>query len=82
MSYYEKLVCEFENWLKFNDLSVTAQLLWYKLAYLCYKNDWNDFVISNIKLIPLLGVNAEHTLYKSRDELVKNNLIKYNKGLR
>lgn len=75
MSLYEKLMCEFEQYLKLNDISVTAQLLWHKLVYLCYKNNWNDFSISNTDLMRLLGIKSLHTLLSCRDELIKNKLI-------
>ena len=80
MNYYEELISSFEEWLKLNDLSITAQLLWYKLVFLFYKNNWNSFSISNFKLMIMTKINAQQTLFKSRNELIENNLIEFKKG--
>lgn len=75
MSFYEKLMCEFENYLISNNISTTAQILYHKLVYLSYKNNWKDFSISNTDLARLLGIKSLHTLLSCRDELIENNLI-------
>lgn len=80
MNYYEELISSFEEWLKINNLSTTAQLLWYKLVFLSYKNNWNNFSISNFKLMIMTKISAQQTLFKSRNELIENSLIEFKKG--
>lgn len=71
----------FEQWLETHYLSISAQLLWYKLMAIFNRTGWNEWVtVDNLRLMAAMQMGREATLIKVRDELIKAGLVEYQKG--
>lgn len=80
---YIGLLNAYEQWSGQNSLTVTAELLWYKLVGVWNRTMWKEsFRIDNQRLMGLLRTNSEHTLIKARNMLIKAGLLEYEPGKR
>ncbi|EPI39934.1 DnaD domain-containing protein [Enterococcus faecalis] len=71
----------FDNWLEYNSLDNTAQIMWYKLMSIANKSGWKrELSIANTKLMAKVGL-SEKALINCRNRLVQSGLIQYkNRG--
>lgn len=80
MNYIHQLNA-FEDWLERNYLTVTEQLLWFKLMALNNKFGWSEwFFVTNITLQAKLGNVDEKTLIKYKNKLKQVGLIDFITG--
>lgn len=79
MNYIQQINL-FEQFTEINNISATAQLLWYKLMQKCNRSMWQEWIqIGNISLMASLHI-GEKTLIKARKELEALGLVETEKG--
>ena len=73
---FKQEVIAFEDFLKTHQLSVHAQLLWYKLMILSYNATYQEWIeISNATLMAQLQTRNKEVFKNNMEELVNHGLI-------
>lgn len=74
---YIKQLNAFDNWLEYNDLDITAQVMWYKLMSIANKSGWQvELSIANTKLMAKLEIDKKAVI-NCRNRLIQSGLIEY-----
>lgn len=74
---YIKQLNAFDNWLEYNDLDITAQVMWYKLMSIANKSGWQkELSIANTKLMAKLEIDKKAVI-NCRNRLIQAGLIEY-----
>ena len=78
---YIKLINAFERWCECNHLPSSSQLLWYKLAKLCNRCGWTEWLqVDSLTLMANIQVSRKATFADIRNRLIISGLIRYKAG--
>lgn len=78
---YMALIRAFDQWLEHHYLPSASQLLWYRLAGLCNRCGWPEWVsVDNLRLMAMIQCRREATFIEARNNLIENRLLGYRKG--